>query len=199
LKFLAEDLGMATDDMHCFSDIADLSSGEAHCTTHQKKCQVPSSRFMHCGFSCKNLSKLFNASQGLSRLGMLSMFAEGTGSTGSTFKALMKYLEVMRPPAWMWENVEEIFGNRSDADQVLYETMSELGYTMATETFDAFEYGVPQGRVRAYGLCIHVTQAGLTRREAQMLVDQMMALAFLLQLIAINAAAFCRESPTDCS
>ena len=199
LKFLAHDLGVAADDMHCFRDIADLGSGEAHCTTHGKKCKVPQSTFMHCGFSCKNLSKLFNGSQGLSKLDMLSMFSDGTGSTGSTFKSLMQYLKIMLPPIWMWENVEEIFGNRSDADQVLYEMLAELGYTMATGTFDALEYCVPQGRVRAYGLCIHVEKSGLNRRESQRLVDQMMALAFLLQHIASIMALFPRVSPSPLS
>jgi hypothetical protein len=119
---------------HSFEDISSVSKDEAHCELHDKLCQLPlSSLISFCGFSCKNLSKLYSTNgDGLSRSDVFNGgFDDGVGTTSSTFKSLVNVLLRKKHIVLVWENVPEIL------DERIFPTVAQAhcsaGYALAAQ------------------------------------------------------------------
>lgn len=106
-----------------------------------------------CGIECDSISSL-NAN----RSGNFDCVAqEKESKTGITGKACMEYIAAHRPPTFLLECVRnlQVVGKSGKSNlQLLQEFANNIGYLLLSKAMNAFEYGVPQQRDRAYLLGI---------------------------------------------
>jgi len=150
------------------------------CAMHNGMCSVPAGQrgpvIAHFGFSCKNLSKLFNGSGGSSRSEILAnIFVEGKGSTGSTFADIITALRVRPVPFIMFENVVELM--KPDHMDVIVDAFQSVGMHARAAIFESVNYGLPQARKRVYGVACNAALAGLSGDEAASLADTVITYA----------------------
>lgn len=106
-----------------------------------------------------------------------TLLADGAGSTGETFQALISYMRVKQPPVVQWENVPELLDPKYDHMGTFVSLAAEVGYVMSCRTVNSLNYFNPQRRVRVYGVCLNVAKSGLGTRDAQLACENMMRLA----------------------
>ena len=138
-----------------FTELCDLSKGVLPCSTHGKQCRVAMHDFLFgCGFSCKDLSALKPAKGNVLKKHIL---ATGTGTSGLTFKAVLKHCSRALPKVILLENVnlEDMPDNKSEDDECekllsniefLYSSLEELGYVVGHDLLKSSDYGLPQVR-----------------------------------------------------
>eukprot|EP00959_Pyramimonas_sp_CCMP1952_P375573 7865968-Pyramimonas_sp.AAC.1 len=180
LKFVGDSMG--DPECHIFDNIMNMGRRHATCVVHDRpECSVPSNlRNMEdaplistTGFSCKNFSKLFAGTAGMSRSEMLDeILKQGKGSTGATCKGMLAYLSNHSPPFHIWENVKEIL-EMANAENLewLIAALAKCKYACAVSKYTSSDYQVPQARTRAYGVCVRWGM-GLERSEAQALAKR---------------------------
>lgn len=70
---------------------------------------------------------------------------------GSLFKRYLEYLHVIRPSAFLLENVRGLFSSRRGEDfRLILEHFDDSGYSVYWKILDAAAYGVPQFRQRLF-------------------------------------------------
>ncbi len=70
---------------------------------------------------------------------------------GGLFKHYLEYLEVIRPQAFLLENVRGLFSSRGGKDfKLILDLFDQTGYTVYWKVLDAANYGVPQFRQRLF-------------------------------------------------
>lgn len=70
---------------------------------------------------------------------------------GNLFQAYCRIIEVVRPKAFLFENVRGIMGtNKGDDWKVIQESFKNLGYKLNYRILDALDYGVSQQRERMF-------------------------------------------------
>ncbi|CAE7413547.1 unnamed protein product [Symbiodinium sp. CCMP2592] len=134
-----------------FTEFASLAGTSAYCDRHQRTCRIqPSPLLVVVGYSCKQLSKMNNASN-------VGVLRSQTGSSGETCFALMKYLRQHRPVAALLENVEEMSRESQESDNVAFflEQLEALEYSLATKLLEASHFGLPQARKRAWQVLLN--------------------------------------------
>ena len=134
-----------------FKRAEDMCSTSAYCHTHRRSCPVPVfnqdvlNMFNFTGFSCKNLSKLFNGDS-LTNPGS-SWIAQRSGSTGETFDAFIKFLAHTSCLMALCENVTELLAPKHFSAFV--QACNEHGFAVTTWVVDCSDYSVLslEGRV----------------------------------------------------
>ena len=91
-------------DHGLFKDIQQLHKDTTYCWRHGTECEVVTDAlgFASCGFSCKNLSRLFSSESFASDNDWIG---KGEGSTGETFEGLLHWLLRSPPLLVQCENV----------------------------------------------------------------------------------------------
>ena len=126
-----------------FRDINDMTSIDAHCVRHSRKCRIPRVNGVIAGTSCKDLSRA-NTRQ---HSDVLSPQASGTSA--NTLSGLLGYLSVHCPDWCILENVDELV-SESENLNLLCAHAAARGYDMQGYILDSLQYGLPQSRRRLY-------------------------------------------------
>jgi site-specific DNA-cytosine methylase len=165
---------------HVFVDIADISQQQAPCATHQSNCDVACGIWdgpfiVHIGFSCKNISKLFCLPPGMTREQYThKIFAEHTGSTGTTYGSVVQFAAQKRPPMLLLENVPELIeSNGGDNIAQLVLTFNRLGYAVSYKVLSADKFPVPQKRRRSFVICMDIEAAGVSQEDGLLITESM--------------------------
>ena len=126
-----------------FKRIEDLCSEAAYCHTHRKECTLPKrpSRMNSCGFSCNNLSKLFNMDE-LSKQ-ITSWLESRQGSTGETFDGYIKWLVQNNCTMSQFENVVELLQPKHW--NAFAKACNESGFSVAKWVVNSSDYAVTPG------------------------------------------------------
>ena len=134
--------------LHMFGDALHLSGDTAFCLLTQSMVVVPSVDLCHCGFVCKDISKL-NIHRNANRESII----DGFGNTAVTARAFVQYVLNHRPKMLIGENVVEL----GIAQEVGSSSLSEIetmlrsaNYFIETIVARAIEHGSPHDRDRLY-------------------------------------------------
>lgn len=72
----------------------------------------------------------------------------------------MQMLRAHSPKFHVWENVPDILGRSNESNlNFMIEALLDIGYVCSYALLNAKDYGFPQARVRAYGVCMHAAKA----------------------------------------
>ena len=88
-----------------FKEIDEMANARAACVQegHETPCVIPRRlKFTTCGWSCKDFSKLKTQNRNPGNA------LNGSGTTGKTFRGMMKHLKLKKPLVYIGENLEEI-------------------------------------------------------------------------------------------
>ena len=186
-------LVLAPDTNHCdYETMEELGTGFSKCDTHEKLCQVPqNSDIFVCGFSCKDLSKLFQ-SNGLKE-SLLTM----QGSTGTTFRAMMQYVKLRRPKACILENVDSLDDDDGESSKqisnidILYSAFAEQHYALSLRSYNTSDYRLPQRRKRLFIVCVHGPANNLSMEAARRICVDTLKRAVSLDHVCLPLDDFC--------
>jgi site-specific DNA-cytosine methylase len=79
--------------------------------------------------------------------------AQGLGTSGKTFAALMSLIDVILPRSVILENVDDLENPESGNTEWLYQCFAKKGYVVTQQTMLSNEYGSPQRRKRTARTC----------------------------------------------
>ena len=130
-----------------FQDVMDVATGTAFCEKLQHAVVVPSVDILIVGFPCVDLSSLSNT--GVS-------FDDLDSSSGGCYRAVLKYITKHKPSFIILENVLAVFHRKRNALKPcvaqIIDDMRSNGYVGGVQKVNAFDFGLPQRRHRAYML-----------------------------------------------
>ena len=159
--------------MHIYTDVADLGGLNAKCVVHGGRCAVPDGNkgplLEFWGFSCKNFSRMFNCENREDLL--TNILSEGKGSSGETFQSMLRSLREHPVFAVIIENVEDIMSEKHIEN--LIEGFDSIGMVVATDKFSSAEFGVPQRRIRVFGVALNVAMCNLPKPQVRALANRM--------------------------
>ncbi|CAK0884191.1 unnamed protein product, partial [Prorocentrum cordatum] len=159
--------------MHVYADVADLGGLNAKCVAHGGRCTVPDGNrgplLEFWGFSCKNFSRMFNCENKGDLL--MHILKEGKGSSGETFQSMLRSMREHPVFAAIIENTEDLISEKHLQD--LVDGFDSIGMVVATDKFSSVEFGVPQRRVRVFGVALNVAMCNLPKQQARALANRM--------------------------
>ena len=127
-----------------FKDISLLHTGTAACCQHNKPggCPVQAVDIFVCATSCKDFSKA-NPHKQTTKPG---------GESARTLSGMLKYLDMYRPPLFLFENVDSIDDTASgqscsDMD-IAMSNWASIGYECQRVAVNSKEFGIPASRSR---------------------------------------------------
>lgn len=146
---------------HCFGDVTAIQEGKAFDYVNNRMEKIPEVDLIFAGVSCVDASRL--SCHSTTRRGVI---AEGTHSTGSTFKGLMTLTSLLRPRKVLIENVPQLMDKAAkpkptkapDASttseksnfEAIVDHCHALGYSLIHHIADASQFGLPVSRPRLY-------------------------------------------------
>ena len=114
---------------------------------------------------------------------LMSILRDMTGTPGQTFGAMLKYMQIHRPPLVPWENVQDIKEAASGANiEYMAAALEAIGYALAYRIVQSDRFLLPQRRRRAFGLAMLVDDSGLevdvARRLCQATMQTLLSFEF---------------------
>ncbi len=154
---------LKADNACLYNDFCMLHERLAQCCVHDTKCEVSvEGLFMIIvGYSCKGMSSLMNANRE-------DVLAQCIGSSGSTCKALLDFLDKVKVPVGVLENVSEMSKSEDESKNVrfLNSNLRALGYEVMSKLLWTSDYYLPQKRKRSWTVIVHAGSLGLTSQQA---------------------------------
>ena len=121
------------------------------------------------GFSCKNLSKLFN-----NRAEFRDCVATKTGSSGTTARSTAGHVATHQPPIVILENVADLLDPVNKLNvTALVDELRAGGYKAKAMVMDAASNGFPISRPRCYFVALNLQRCGLTDEQCSAILHNM--------------------------
>ena len=174
----------------CYPDMTKLAGktseckSRAHGSDQGSHCEIPGKHtkakpLLGCvGFCCHNYSKLFQGVGHLSRSEIIDrVLSESDGSTGETCRGLLQHLAEHRLPITVFEQHDEMLAakNREEWDWFV-NALVELGFAADAQLFKSTRFGVPEDRIRTYGVVVEFEELGISHREAASLATSILTM-----------------------
>ena len=149
---------------HLFGDVSRLKDGFMEDLLSERVTPVPGTDFIASGFSCKDISEM-NMYSALSS----GCIAAGSLRSGGTFAGTMDYVDIVRPPVVLLENVaaieQEDKSGDSNGQQVL-RALRIRGYATKMGRECATFAALPQRRWRVWFVGLKVSETSVEGMES---------------------------------
>ncbi len=130
-----------------------------------------------------SLKELSRANSQGDRVKIGKILETSDGSSGKTFRCLMKLLDASQPRTLLLENVDAIDDSEKEKApddgelEFLYKSLFAAGYAAAHSTFVASHHGLPQRRSRIYIVGVRFRRFGITAKHAQDIANNILEAA----------------------